>query len=115
MIRNPHSVRTSRLIRSLIFAMIAALLLSRPSQASVATPDLERQVDALMAESVRGDTPGGEVLVARDGHVVFEKGYGLANVAAKSPITADTRFRIGSITKQFTAAAIFKLAEQGRL
>jgi CubicO group peptidase (beta-lactamase class C family) len=72
-------------------------------------------VDALFAGSGHDDTPGAEVLVARNGNIVFEKGYGVANLDTKMPITGDTRFRIGSITKQFTAAAILKLAEQGWL
>jgi CubicO group peptidase (beta-lactamase class C family) len=47
------------------------------------------------------------------GNVVFAKGYGLADVASKTPVTPETRFAIGSITKQFTAAAVLLLAEQG--
>jgi len=78
-------------------------------------PDLLAKVNALFANSVRSNTPGAAVLVARNGTIVFEKGYGLAQVETQAPITCDMRFRIGSITKQFTAASIFKLAEQGKL
>jgi CubicO group peptidase (beta-lactamase class C family) len=55
------------------------------------------------------------VLVARDGRILLEKGYGLARVEERVPATPQTKFRIGSITKQFTAAAILKLQEEGRL
>lgn len=55
------------------------------------------------------------MLAARDGKIIFDKGYGLAQVEAQTPMTTDTRTRIGSITKQFTAAAIFKLAEDCKL
>ncbi len=57
----------------------------------------------------------GAVLVARDGRVILRKGYGLANRERGIPVTAETVFDIGSITKQFTAAAVLKLEEQGRL
>ena len=55
------------------------------------------------------------VLVARNGKILFEKGYGLANIGDRVPVTPLTKFRIGSMTKQFTAAAILKLHEQGKL
>jgi CubicO group peptidase (beta-lactamase class C family) len=55
------------------------------------------------------------VLVAKDGEVVFQKGYGMADRERGIPITPETLFDIGSITKQFTAAAILKLEEEGRL
>jgi CubicO group peptidase (beta-lactamase class C family) len=57
----------------------------------------------------------GSVLVARDGKVVFRKGYGMANVELDVPNAPETRFRLGSITKQFTAAAILLLQERGKL
>jgi CubicO group peptidase (beta-lactamase class C family) len=57
----------------------------------------------------------GAVLIARDGEVILHKGYGLADREVAQPVTAETVFDIGSITKQFTAAAILKLEELGRL
>lgn len=63
-------------------------------------------------------TPGtfmGTVLVARDGAVVMSKAYGMANVEWDVPNTPATKFRLGSITKQFTAAAILLLEERGKL
>lgn len=59
--------------------------------------------------------PGFAFLVWSHGSVVFAKGYGYADLASKTPVTADTRFAIGSITKQLTAAAVLLLAEQGKL
>ena len=59
--------------------------------------------------------PGFAFLVWSHGSVVFAKGYGFADVASKTPVTADTRFAIGSITKQLTAAAVLLLAEQRKL
>jgi CubicO group peptidase (beta-lactamase class C family) len=57
----------------------------------------------------------GTVLVARDGEVILAKGYGLADREKRRPVTTDTVISVGSITKQFTAAAILKLETQGKL
>src|SRR5580658_30453 len=57
----------------------------------------------------------GSVLVARGDKVLFSKGYGFANLEWDIPNTPDTKFRIGSVTKQFTAVLILKLEEQGKL
>jgi D-alanyl-D-alanine carboxypeptidase len=59
--------------------------------------------------------PGVAVLVQKDGQVLLRKGYGMANIELGVPIEADMVFRIGSITKQFTSAAVFMLIEQGKL
>jgi CubicO group peptidase (beta-lactamase class C family) len=57
----------------------------------------------------------GSVLVARDKDVLFSKGYGSANLEWDIPNTPTTKFRLGSITKQFTAASILLLEERGKL
>jgi CubicO group peptidase (beta-lactamase class C family)/uncharacterized protein YneR len=57
----------------------------------------------------------GAVLVARDGEILFSKGYGSADLEWDIPNSAATRFRLGSLTKQFTAAAILLLEERGKL
>jgi CubicO group peptidase (beta-lactamase class C family) len=57
----------------------------------------------------------GSVLVARDAGVLFDKGYGFANLEWDTPNTPDTKFRLGSITKQFTAACVLLLEERGKL
>lgn len=57
----------------------------------------------------------GSVLVARAGEVLLSAGYGMANLEHDVPNTPQTKFRIGSITKQFTATAILQLQEQGLL
>jgi CubicO group peptidase (beta-lactamase class C family) len=57
----------------------------------------------------------GSVLVVEDGKVLLRKGYGLADREAGTPYTPETVFTVGSITKQFTAAAILKLEMQGKL
>lgn len=70
-----------------------------------------RKLATIRAEGL----PGMSVLVARDGEVVFEQAIGLANLDDRRPVTSATKFRIGSVTKQFTAAAILTLIEDGKL
>jgi CubicO group peptidase (beta-lactamase class C family) len=57
----------------------------------------------------------GSVLVAENGKVIYKKGFGFANMEWKAPNTPDTKFRIASIAKQFTAALILQLVEQGKI
>ncbi len=57
----------------------------------------------------------GTVLVAKGGSILFEKGYGMANLELDVPNSPATKFRLGSITKQFTAAAVMQLQEKGAL
>lgn len=59
--------------------------------------------------------PGMQILVLDKGRVLASRSYGVKNVASKAPVDAHTRFEIGSITKQFTAAAILQLKERGKL
>ena len=72
--------------------------------------------DAMAAKLLAGKhVPGLAVGVAVAGRVVLERGYGFADATARVPVTADTRFEIGSITKQFTAACIMQLVEAGKM
>jgi D-alanyl-D-alanine carboxypeptidase len=73
-------------------------------------------VDAYIAGQVKEKGfVGLSVAVMRDGKIVFAKGYGQRSVEKKQPVEADTSFAVGSITKQFTCACVFLLAEQGKL
>lgn len=83
------------------------------------TPDLGRaieQVDALAAAEFAKDSVGGMIIgVVSGGNLVWTKSYGYADAARKMPATKDTVYRIGSITKQFTALMLLQLAEQGKV
>lgn len=70
---------------------------------------------AYMAATTKDNAFMGTVLVAKDGKVLFSNGDGFANVEHNVPNTPDTKFRLGSLTKQFTAVAIVQLEEQGKL
>ena len=68
-----------------------------------------------MSEIYTPGEPGAAVIVRRDGRTLFRKGYGLADLELGVRVEPDMIFRLGSITKQFTAVAVLMLAEQGKL
>lgn len=70
---------------------------------------------AAQAAIEAGESPGPQVAVFKDGSPVLVKSYGSANLELNVPVTNDSVFRIGSVTKQFTAAALLKLEEEGKL
>ena len=74
------------------------------------------QVDAYVkAEMEKNRIPGLALAVVKDGKIVKSKGYGLANVELDVPATANSVFKLASITKPFTALAIMILVEEGKL
>jgi CubicO group peptidase (beta-lactamase class C family) len=77
--------------------------------------DADAKIDALFAEWNRPDSAGCGVGVNRNGTMVFERGYGMANLEQKVPITPATLFDPASIAKPFTALSVMLLAEQGKL
>ena len=90
----------------------------QPTPAAVLTrQDFETFLDALIPSQLQNrDIAGAVVSVVKDGQVLFAKGYGYADFAAKKPVLADqTLFRPGSISKLFTATAVMQLVEQGKL
>ncbi len=76
--------------------------------------DLTNDVDTLM-RAYDGDVPGASVLVIRDGQAIVRNAYGFADLDAKVRATQATNYRLASITKQFTAAAILALIDEGRM
>jgi CubicO group peptidase (beta-lactamase class C family) len=73
------------------------------------------RVDSLMAALIDAGDPGAAVAVIRNGAVIHQKGYGLADRQTKRPITASTTFDLASVSKQFTALAIMMLAERKQI
>jgi CubicO group peptidase (beta-lactamase class C family) len=115
--RHPHS--RGRALRW-CFILVSALIL--PIAQTVAeTPTMTRtsppsaQVDAIFAPWNRTDSPGCALAVIHDGRIVYEHGYGMADLSHDAVITPRTPFHVASVSKQFTAAAILLLAQQGRL
>jgi CubicO group peptidase (beta-lactamase class C family) len=82
------------------------------------TPDpkvLSAEFDALVEKNHQAGVFDGSVLVAQNGQVIFSKGYGFADRENKIPNMPQTKFRLASISKQFTAMAVLLLQEQGKL
>jgi CubicO group peptidase (beta-lactamase class C family) len=100
--------------RIFFVCLLAVALASSPARAQTVKGELAARVDEYASRLVPFGFSGA-VLVAKDGEAVLEKGYGWANREKKIPFTADTVSSIGSITKQFTGAAILKLEMMGKL
>ena len=78
--------------------------------------DVEAFLDGLIPLQIEtNDIAGATVAIVKDGQVLFVKGYGFADVKARTPVTPETMFRIGSVTKLFTWTAAMQLVEQGKL
>ena len=75
----------------------------------------DAKVDALFAAWAKPDVPGAALAVIKDGRVIYEKSYGMADLERNVPINSTTVFDIGSTSKQFTAMSVFLLAQQGKL
>lgn len=77
--------------------------------------DKAQQIEQLLSKYNEYEQFNGSALVAENGKVIFKKGFGFANMEWNIPNQPDTKFRLGSVTKQFTALLIVKLAEEGKL
>ena len=98
---------------------LAALLILLTAQAQAHATAQEEQVvkeiDELLSKAYPANEPGAAVIVVKGGKTILRKGYGTADMELGVKVEPDMVFRLGSITKQFTAAAILLLAEQGKL
>ena len=97
-----------------VMALMFLLVNCNPSKAP-AHSSAKDELDAYFRSQFPADEPGGAVLFMRNDSVLFEKGYGIANLKTNEPITSETLFNIGSITKTFVANSILLLREQGKL
>jgi CubicO group peptidase (beta-lactamase class C family) len=96
----------------LLAVLVAPVLLSaqqEPLQVAAGRID-----QILQTRSGAGDF-NGTVLVAREGHIIYERGFGLANLEWKIPNDLETKFEIGSMTKQFTALLILQLVNERKI
>jgi D-alanyl-D-alanine carboxypeptidase len=96
-----------------LFVLAAAA----PASAQLGSDDeaLANKIDAVLAAVYKPGQPGAAVIVQKNGRTVLRKGYGMADLELGVPVAPDMVFRLGSITKQFTAVAILMLAQEGRL
>ena len=95
-----------------ISVLFVSYLNGQPSKTNA---ELFGKVDKLLADIYRPNETGATALIARNGTVIYKKALGMANLELNVPMQVDNVFRIGSISKQFTAVAILQLQEQGKL
>ena len=112
--KSPAGITATQIAKARGYDQVAAFLVSKGA-ASPQPFDADSVVSAMLAEIASDEVPGVAILVARDGKVLLSQGFGMADLSHDAPITTTTKFRIGSVTKQFAAAAILKLQEEGRL
>lgn len=124
-----YSIRFPILVAALISSLAACSGTSRPAaapperiasaRATLDRDQLGQKIEAYVAAIGEGWGEGyrfnGYIHVATDDGVLYSRGFGLANAETGAPNTADTSFRTGSVTKQFTAAAIMLLEQDGKL
>jgi CubicO group peptidase (beta-lactamase class C family) len=101
-------------VRSGIVALAVAAWLGDAWPAGAQAPESAR-VDAIFSQYDRSGSPGCALGVVQDGRVVYQKGYGYANLDYDIPHAPHMVYYVGSVSKQFTAAAIALLADEGRI
>ncbi len=100
-------MKTARLLALFIVAFITA--------SNAFAQDNIQKIDGLMKQYHDYGQFNGSILIAEKGKIIYEKGFGMANMEWSIPNQPDTKFRIGSITKQFTATLVLQLVEEGKI
>ena len=96
--------------------LFCLLLLLGLYQSYGQSPDsLAKRIDPIFSEWDKTNSPGCALAVLKDGKIVYERGYGMSNLEYNIAITPVSRFHVASISKQFAAAAIQRLALEGKL
>lgn len=87
-----------------------------PARPALDPADIEAFLDGLVPLQIEAnDIAGATIAIVKDGKVLFAKGYGFADMETRTPVTPETMFRVGSITKVFTWTAVMQLVEQGKI
>jgi CubicO group peptidase (beta-lactamase class C family) len=103
-----------RLVAALV-AVVSVAACATQSAERASRDEVARYADELVRRTYRDGGPGAAILVARGDRIHFRGARGEADIQAHTPLRPDSVFRIGSITKQFTAAAILTLVDDGRI
>jgi CubicO group peptidase (beta-lactamase class C family) len=109
---NPSGKKTYVLWIGSLFIMFSGHLLAFQAYTHTALTD---KVDALFRAWDKENSPGAALGIFQDGRIIYARGYGMANLDYNIPITPQTVFRVGSVSKQFTAMCIALLVEQGKI
>ena len=109
------SIQTFTIMKHLFLAAFALAFFSNAG-AQTNEENFSNQLHDYLAAANHPDQPGMAVLIAKpNDHIIFSKGYGLADITLRTPITPQTIFNLGSISKTFVAFGILKLQEAGKL
>ena len=102
-----------RTIQAGLLALVIAFIgSSSPSRSQVR---IDSEIDAIFSPLANANSPGLAVVVRKDGHTAFERGYGVRELRSYAKIDAQTNFRLASCSKQFTAMSIMLLVHDGKL
>ena len=100
---------------ALILSSITCLVLGSEARAQPQEIPQTQKFEALFSSVTQKDAPGLAVLIRKNGHTLFERGYGVRDLRTNAPIDSHTNFRLASFTKEFTAMAIMLLVHDGKL
>ena len=112
-INNPTNKSNGPL--TILLTVMLFSIASAQTPAANAQSDITNRVDQLFTRFDRPDSPGCALGVAKDGKLIYKKGYGMANLEHDIPISPTTVFNVASASTQFTAMSILLLARQGKL
>jgi CubicO group peptidase (beta-lactamase class C family) len=101
-------------VSRLVVGFVCTLAVSSAHGQSL-SPDVTAKIDKIFEQWNKPDSPGCALGVYQDGQIAYKHGYGMANLNDDIPITPATVFHVASMSKQFTAASILLLAQQGKL
>ena len=97
------------------FRIVLFLLALFSFSEGIIAQDLAEQIDGIMEKEYPANGPGATILVAKNGKPIYRNAFGKANLELNVPMKPENVLELGSITKQFTAVAILKLMEEGKL
>src|ERR1043165_4775675 len=106
----------SRLVLTIAVILLSLSFNTNTSAQAELSPELRGKIDKLATDALaKSGVPSASIAVVKDGKIVYLNAYGSARLDPKTPATPAMRYSIGSISKQFTAAAMLLLQEQGKL
>jgi CubicO group peptidase (beta-lactamase class C family) len=107
--------RIGHLTGANVIRYLSVFALPLLAMAAIALPNEIPRIERAIEAQTAAGAFAGAVLIARDGRVLLNRGYGKASLEWGIANSPATRYRLGSVTKQFTAASVLRLAEQGKL
>lgn len=108
-------MKRTKLAVTLALSLVALFMTISADAQSLSAKQQTVEFDKILTDQFKPDGTGCSALVAKEGQVIYRKAFGLADLELNVPMRPEMVFRIGSVTKQFTAIAILQLMEQGKL